>query len=157
MRSAGMTLGRMPIFVWEMLTVSAMTLIILPPLSAAQIMLLLDRFLGAPFFATQAGASAVMWQHFFWFFGHPEVYVLVLPGFGFASEIIPVFSRKVIFGYVTLVAASVGIGLVAMTTWAHHMFAVGMGSPLNSAFAASTMLVGVPTGVKIFNWLATLY
>jgi cytochrome c oxidase subunit 1 len=98
-----------------------------------------------------------MWQHFFWFFGHPEVYVLVLPGFGFVSEIIPVFSRKVMFGYVTLVAASVGIGLVAMGTWAHHMFAVGMGSPLNAAFAASTMLVGVPTGVKIFNWLGTMY
>jgi cytochrome c oxidase subunit 1 len=157
MRGPGMTLGRMPIFVWEILTISALTLIILPPLSAAQIMLLLDRFLGAHFFDTQAGASAVMWQHFFWFFGHPEVYVLILPGFGIASEIIPVFSRKVLFGYVTLVAASAGIGLVAMGTWAHHMFAVGMGSPLNSAFAASTMLVGVPTGVKLFNWLGTLY
>ena len=157
MRGPGMTLGRMPIFVWEILTISALTLIILPPLTAAQIMLLLDRFLGAHFFDTQAGGSAVMWQHFFWFFGHPEVYVLILPGFGIASEIIPVFSRKVIFGYVTLVAASAGIGLVAMGTWAHHMFAVGMGSPLNSAFAASTMLVGVPTGVKLFNWLATLY
>src|SRR5215470_7555518 len=157
MRGPGITLSRMPIFVWEMLTVSAMTLIILPPLSAAQIMLLLDRFLGAHFFDTQAGASAVMWQHFFWFFGHPEVYVLILPAFGFASEIIPVFSRKVVFGYVTLVAASVGIGLIAMSTWAHHMFVVGMGSALNAAFAASTMLVGVPTGIKIFNWLGTMY
>ncbi len=157
MRGPGMTLGRMPIFVWEILTISAMTLIVLPPLSAAQIMLLLDRFLGAHFFDTQAGASAVMWQHFFWFFGHPEVYILMLPGFGFASEIIPVFSRKVLFGYVTLVAASAGIGLVGMSTWAHHMFAVGMGNPLNSAFTASTMLVGVPTGVKLFNWIATLY
>jgi len=157
MRGPGMTLSRMPIFVWEMLTVSAMTLIILPPLSAAQIMLLLDRFLGAHFFDTQAGASAVMWQHFFWFFGHPEVYVLILPAFGFASEIIPVFSRKVVFGYVTLVAASVGIGLIAMSTWAHHMFVVGMGSTLNAAFAATTMLVGVPTGIKIFNWLGTMY
>src|SRR5262249_6673226 len=117
MRGPGMTLGRMPIFVWEILTISALSLIILPPLSAAQIMLLLDRFLGARFFDTQAGASAVIWQHFFWFFGHPEVYILMLPGFGFASEIIPVFSRKVIFGYVTLVAASAGIGLVGMTTW----------------------------------------
>jgi cytochrome c oxidase subunit 1 len=157
MRGPGMTLGRMPIFVWEILTISALTLIILPPLSAAQIMLLLDRFLGAHFFDTQAGASAVMWQHFFWFFGHPEVYVLILPGFGFASEIIPVFSRKVLFGYVTLVAASVGIGLIAMGTWAHHMFVVGLGSTLNAAFAASTMLVAVPTGIKIFNWLGTMY
>src|SRR5207247_1646696 len=149
--------GRMPMFVWTMLTVSAMTLLILPPLSAAQIMLLLDRFLGAHYFDTQAGGSAVLWQHFFWFFGHPEVYVLILPGFGFVSEIIPVFSRKVIFGYATLVAATVSIGAVAMSTWAHHMFTVGLGGTLNSFFAASTMLVAVPTGVKIFNWLATLY
>jgi cytochrome c oxidase subunit I len=157
MRGPGMTLGRMPVFVWEIATISWLTLIILPPLTAAQIMLLLDRFLGAHFFDTQAGASAVMWQHFFWFFGHPEVYILMLPGFGFASEIIPVFSRKVLFGYATLVAASAGIGLVGMSTWAHHMFAVGMGSTLNATFAASTMLVAVPTGVKIFNWLGTMY
>ena len=152
-----MTLGRMPIFVWTMVTVSAMTLFILPPLSAAQIMLLLDRFLGAHFFDTQAGGSAVMWQHFFWFFGHPEVYVLMLPGFGFVSEIIPVFSRKVIFGYATLVAATVSIGGVALSTWAHHMFVVGMGTGLNAVFALSTMLIAVPTGIKIFNWLATMY
>ncbi|PYO03733.1 MAG: cytochrome ubiquinol oxidase subunit I, partial [Candidatus Rokuibacteriota bacterium] len=141
MRGPGMTLGRMPIFVWTMVTVSAMTLFILPPLSAAQIMLLLDRFLGAHFFDTQAGGSAVMWQHFFWFFGHPEVYVLMLPGFGFVSEIIPVFSRKVIFGYATLVAATVSIGGVALSTWAHHMFVVGMGTGLNAVFALSTMLI----------------
>ena len=157
MRGPGMTLGRMPVFVWEIVTISWLTVLILPPLTAAQIMLLLDRFVGAHFFDTQAGASALMWQHFFWFFGHPEVYILMLPGFGFASEIIPVFSRKVLFGYPTLVAASAGIGLVGMTTWAHHMFVVGMGSTLNAAFAASTMLVAVPTGVKIFNWLGTMY
>jgi len=157
MRGPGMTLGRLPIFVWVMLTVSAMTLVILPPLSAAQIMLLLDRYLGAHFFDTQAGGSAVMWQHFFWFFGHPEVYVLMLPGFGFVSEIIPVFSRKVIFGYATIVAATVSIGAVSLSVWAHHMFAVGMGAPLNSLFALSTMLISVPTGIKIFNWLATMY
>jgi cytochrome c oxidase subunit 1 len=157
MRGPGMTLGRMPVFVWMMLTVSAMTLFILPPLSAAQIMLLLDRYLGAHFFDTQAGGSAVMWQHFFWFFGHPEVYVLMWPGFGFMSEIIPVFSRKVIFGYTTLVAAGVSIGAVALSTWAHHMFAVGLGGPVNSFFAASTMLIAIPTGMKIFNWLATMY
>src|SRR5437588_3027477 len=157
MRAPGMTLGRLPVYVWTMLVVSAMTLLILPPLSAAQIMLLLDRFLGAHYFDTQAGGSAIIWQHFFWFFGHPEVYVLMVPGFGFVSEIIPVFSRKVIFGYATLVAATVSIGAVAMSTWAHHMFTVGMGGTLNSFFAVSTMLVGVPTGVKIFNWLATLY
>src|SRR5215467_2179057 len=157
MRAPGMTLGRMPIYVWTMLTVSAMTLLILPPLTAAQIMLLLDRFLGAHYFDTQAGGSAIIWQHFFWFFGHPEVYVLMVPGFGFVSEIIPVFSRKVIFGYAMVVGASIAIGFVAMGTWAHHMFTVGMGAAPNAIFVASTMLVGVPTGIKIFNWLATLH
>ena len=157
MRCPGMTLGRLPVYVWMMLVVSGMTVIALPPLSAAQIMLLLDRFLGAHFFDTQAGGSAVMWQHFFWFFGHPEVYILMVPGFAFVSEIIPVFSRKVIFGYPMVVAASMAIGLLSMSVWAHHMFAVGMGSPLNAAFAASTMLIAVPTGIKIFNWVATMY
>jgi cytochrome c oxidase subunit 1 len=157
MRCRGMTLGRMPLLVWMMLVVSGMTLVILPPLSAAQIMLLLDRFLGAHFFDTQAGGSAVLWQHFFWFFGHPEVYVLVIPAFAFASEIIPVFSRKVIFGYPVLVAATVSLGFISMGVWAHHMFAVGLGRTPNAFFAASTMLVAVPTGVKIFNWLGTMY
>jgi len=99
----------------------------------------------------------VMWQHFFWFFGHPEVYILMLPGFGFASEIIPVFSRKVLFGYTTIVIATVSIGAVSLSVWAHHMFVVGMGAPLNTFFAASTMLISVPTGIKIFNWLGTMY
>ncbi len=157
MRCRGMTLGRMPLYVWMMLVVSGMTVLALPPLSAAQIMLLLDRFLGAHFFDTQAGGSAVMWQHFFWFFGHPEVYILMVPGFAMVSEIIPVFSRKVIFGYPMVVAASLAIGFLSMTVWAHHMFAVGMGAPLNSAFAASSMLIAVPTGIKIFNWVATMY
>ena len=157
MRCRGMSLGRMPLYVWIMLVVSGMAVMALPPLSAAQIMLLLDRFLGAHFFDTQAGGSAVMWQHFFWFFGHPEVYILMVPGFAMISEIIPVFSRKVIFGYPMVVAASLAIGFLSMTVWAHHMFAVGMGAPLNSAFAASTMLIAIPTGIKIFNWVATMY
>ena len=157
MRCRGMSLGRMPLYVWMMLVVSSMAVMALPPLSAAQIMLLLDRFLGAHFFDTQAGGSAVMWQHFFWFFGHPEVYILMVPGFAMISEIIPVFSRKVIFGYPMVVAASLAIGFLSMTVWAHHMFAVGMGAPLNSAFAASTMLIAIPTGIKIFNWVATMY
>jgi len=156
-RCRGMSPGRMPLYVWMMLVVSGMTVMALPPLSAAQIMLLLDRFLGSHFFDTQAGGSAVMWQHFFWFFGHPEVYILMVPGFAMVSEIIPVFSRKVIFGYPMVVAASLAIGFLAMTVWAHHMFAVGMGAPLNSAFAASTMLIAIPTGIKIFNWVATMY
>src|SRR2546425_6155067 len=157
MRCRGMSLGRMPLYVWMMLVVSGMTVLALPPLSAAQIILLLDRFLAAHFFDTQAGGSAVMWKHFFWFFGHLEVYMLKVPGFAMVSEIIPVFSRKVIFGYPMVVAASLAIGFLAMTVWAHHMFAVGMGAPLNSAFAASTMLIAVPTGIKIFNWVATMY
>jgi cytochrome c oxidase subunit 1 len=157
MRCRGMSLGRMPLYVWMMLVVSGMAVLALPPLSAAQIMLLLDRFLGAHFFDTQAGGSAVMWQHFFWFFGHPEVYILMVPGFAMVSEIVPVFSRKVIFGYPMIVAASLAIGFLSMTVWAHHMFAVGMGAPLNSAFAASSMLIAIPTGIKIFNWVATMY
>jgi cytochrome c oxidase subunit 1 len=157
MRCKGMTLARMPLFVWLMLVVSAMVVMALPPLTAAQFMLLLDRYLGAHFFDTQAGGSAVLWQHFFWLFGHPEVYILVLPGFACASEIIPVFSRKPIFGRAAMIGATVAIGLVSVSVWAHHMFAVGMSSVSNIFFVASTMLVGVPTGIKIFNWLGTMY
>jgi cytochrome c oxidase subunit 1 len=156
-RCKGMTLGRLPLFVWLQLVVSCMILLILPPLTAAQIMLLLDRFLGAHFFDTQAGGSAVLWQHFFWIFGHPEVYVLMLPGFATASEIIPVFSRKPIFGYPAMVGATVSIGFISLGVWAHHMFTVGMTAMGNTFFAVSTMLVAVPTGIKIFNWLGTMY
>src|SRR2546428_5828066 len=157
LRCKGMTFMRMPLFVWMMLVVSGMILLAMPPLSAAQIMLLLDRFLGAHFFDTQAGGSAVLWQHFFWLFGHPEVYILILPGFACVSEIIPVFSRKPIFGRAAMIGATVSIGMVSVSVWAHHMFAVGMSSSSNIFFVASTMLVGVPTGIKIFNWLATMY
>ena len=157
MRCEGMTLNKMPVLVWLAVVVAFMMLIALPPLSAAQAMLLLDRFLGAHFFDTQAGGSAILWQHFFWIFGHPEVYILVIPAFAFASEIIPVFSRKVIFGYSVMVAASCAIAFISLSVWAHHMFAVGMTPAGNSFFATSTMLVGVPTGIKIFNWLGTIW
>ena len=157
MRCKGMTLARMPLFVWLMLVVSCMVVMAMPPLTAAQIMLLLDRYLGAHFFDTQAGGSAVLWQHFFWLFGHPEVYILMLPGFACASEIIPVFSRKPIFGRAAMIGATVAIGILSVGVWAHHMFAVGMAPVSNIFFAASTMLVGVPTGIKIFNWLGTMY
>jgi len=157
MRCKGMTLMRMPLFVWLNLVVSGMILLALPPLTAAQIMLLLDRFLGATFFDTQAGGSAVLWQHFFWIFGHPEVYILIIPGFACISEIVPVFSRKPIFGYPIMVAATVMIGAISVSVWAHHMFSVGMTSVGNTFFAISTFLVGVPTGIKIFNWLGTMY
>ena len=157
MRCPGMTFSRLPLFVWMMLVVSFLILIAMPPLTAAQVMLLFDRFLGAHFFDTQAGGDAVLWQHFFWFFGHPEVYILVIPGFAYVSEIIPVFSRKVIFGYPVMVAASCAIGLVSLGVWAHHMFVVGLSKPLGIWFSAATMLVGVPTGIKIFNWVGTMY
>src|SRR5713101_9449380 len=126
MRCSGMTLGRMPLFAWLSLTMAVLVILAVSPLSAAQIMLLVDRYLGGHFFDTQAGGSAVMWMHFFWVFGHPEVYVLVIPAFAFASEIIPVFSRKPIFGYPVMVAATVCIGFISMSVWAHHMFTVGM-------------------------------
>ncbi len=157
LRCQGMTLGKMPLFVWLNFVVGCMILIVISPLTAAQIMLMVDRFLGAHFFDTQAGGSAVLWQHFFWIFGHPEVYVLMLPGFAFASEIIPVFSRKVIFGYPFMVAASVAIGFIGLSVWAHHMFTVGMTPAGNTFFAVSTMIVAVPTGIKMFNWLGTIW
>src|SRR6266480_1444860 len=157
MRCKVMTFIRMPLFVWMVLIVSGMILLAMPPLSAAQIMLLVDRFLGSHFFDTQAGGSAVLWMHFFWVFGHPEVYVLVLPAFAFASEIIPVFSRKAMFGYPVMVAATVAIGFIGMSVWAHHMFTVGMTSAGNTFFVLTTMAIAVPTGIKIFNWLATMW
>src|SRR5579863_623167 len=157
MRCRGMTLMRMPLFTWLLLIVSMLTLVTITPLTAAQFMLLIDRYLGGHFFDTQAGGSSVIWIHFFWIFGHPEVYVLVLPAFAIANEIIPVFSRKAIFGYPAMVAASVAIMFVSLGVWAHHMFTVGMTSVSNAFFTLSTMLVGVPTGIKIFNWIATLW
>jgi cytochrome c oxidase subunit 1 len=157
LRCPGMTLGKMPLLAWMNLVMAALVLLAISPLTAAQIMLSLDRYLGAHFFDTQAGGSAVIWMHFFWIFGHPEVYVLVIPAFAFASEIIPVFSRKPIFGYPVMVAATVAIGFVSFTVWAHHMFTVGMNSYANSFFTISTMVVGVPTGIKIFNWIGTMW
>src|SRR5437879_3728722 len=131
MRCPGMTLGGMPLLAWLSLTMAVLVILAVSPLSAAQIMLLVDRYLGGHFFDTQAGGSAVMWMHFFWVFGHPEVYVLVIPAFAFASEIIPVFSRKPIFGYPVMVAATVCIGFISMIVLAHHMFRVGLGSNPN--------------------------
>jgi cytochrome c oxidase subunit I len=157
MRCPGMTLGRMPLFAWLNIVMSAMVLIVISPLTAAQIMLLIDRYLGGHFFDTQAGGSAVIWMHFFWIFGHPEVYVLIIPAFAFVSEIIPVFSRKPIFGYSIMVAATLSIGFLSLGVWAHHMFTIGMTSYANAFFVASTMAIAVPTGIKIFNWLGTMW
>ena len=156
-RSKGMTLYRMPLFIWLSLVTMFLVVMFLPPLSAAQIMLVLERFFGAKFFETQAGGSPILWQHFFWIFGHPEVYILVLPAFGVISEVVPVFSRKPIFGYPMMVAASVMIGFVSAGVWAHHMFTIGMDSYSVTFFAFATFVIAIPTGIKIFNWLGTMY
>jgi cytochrome c oxidase subunit I len=157
LRTKGMTVAKMPLFVWMMCVVSFQILVALPALTAGQVMLLMDRYLGAHFFDTQAGGDAVLWQHFFWFFGHPEVYILIIPGFACISEIVPVFSRKPMFGRIAMIGATVAIGFISLSVWAHHMFAVGMSSQANTFFAVSTMLIGVPTGIKIFNWLGTMW
>ena len=157
MRCPGMTLKRMPLLVWMNAVSMFLVLVAIGPLTAAQIMLLIDRYLGGHFFDTQAGGSAVIWMHFFWIFGHPEVYILVLPAFAIISEVIPVFSRKPIFGYSIMVAATVAIGFISLGVWAHHMFTIGMTSYANAFFVASTSAIAVPTGIKIFNWLGTMW
>jgi len=157
MRCPGMTLGKMPLLAWLNLVMACLVILAVSPLTAAQLMLLVDRYLGGHFFDTQAGGSAAIWMHFFWIFGHPEVYVLVLPAFAFVSEIIPVFSRKALFGYPAMVAATVAIGFIGMSVWAHHMFTIGMSAGANAFFVLSTMAIAVPTGIKIFNWLATMW
>ena len=157
MRCPGMTLGRMPLFAWINLIMAGMVFLAISPLTAAQAMLCVDRYLGGHFFDTQAGGSATLWMHFFWIFGHPEVYVLVIPAFAFVSEIVPVFSRKPIFGYPVMVGATACIAFLSLSVWAHHMFTIGMNSYANSFFAITTFAVGIPTGIKIFNWLGTMW
>jgi cytochrome c oxidase subunit I len=157
MRAPGMELRKVPFFVWTMLWTSVQIIIALPPLTAALVMVLLDRNLGAHFFDPQSGGSALLYQHMFWFFGHPEVYILILPAFGMISEVIPVFSRKVLFGYEFMAAATAAIAFISLGVWAHHMFTVGMTRWQNLFFVVTTLLVSVPTGLKFFNWLATMY
>ena len=157
MRAPGMTLRKVPFFVWTMLWTSVLILFAIPPLTASLVMILLDRNLGAHFFDVQNGGSAILWQHLFWFFGHPEVYILILPVFGMISEVIPVFSRKVLFGYEFMAVATAAITFISLGVWAHHMFAVGMSRTANAYFAAASFLISIPTGIKFFNWLATMY
>lgn len=157
MRAPGMTLTKIPFFAWTMLWTSVQIVLAIPPLTAALIMVELDRNLGAHFFDTQNGGSAILWQHLFWFFGHPEVYILILPAFGMVSEVIPVFSRKVLFGYEFMAAATAAIAFISLGVWAHHMFAVGMSRAQDVFFAVTSLLVSIPTGIKFFNWLATMY
>ena len=157
MRIPGMTLTKLPLFVWMVFVNSFLILAAFPVLNAGLVMLLIDRLLSAHFFNAVTGGNPVMWQHLFWTFGHPEVYILALPAFGIMSEVIPVFSRKPIFGYEFVAASSVAITLLSFGVWAHHMFAVGMGNTVNTFFAATSMLIAIPTGIKIFNWVATMW
>jgi len=157
MRTAGMTWMRLPLFVWTIEVYAVMLVFVLPALSAGLTMLLLDRHAGTHFFDPNHGGSAVLWQHVFWFFGHPEVYIMILPSMGIVSEIIPVFARKPIFGYKAVALSTVGIGFFSMLVWAHHMFAVGLPYWMQGFFMITSLAVAVPTGVKIFNWLATTY
>jgi cytochrome c oxidase subunit 1 len=152
-----MSLKEMPVFVWMILINSFLILAAFPALNAALVMLLLDRQLHAHFFSADGGGSAILWQHLFWLFGHPEVYIVILPPFGILSEVFPVFSRKPIFGYGFIIGSGIAIALLAFGVWVHHMFATGLGNTVNGFFAASSMLIGIPTGIKIFNWLATMY
>jgi len=156
LRAPGMTIRRVPLFVWMTLVNSSLIVFAMPALNAALAMLLIDRRLNAHFFTPAQGGSALLWQHYFWIFGHPEVYILVLPAFGMISEIIPVFSRKPIFGYDFMAGSTLAIAFLSYGVWVHHMFAVALGKVVLSAFAASSMLIAVPTGVKIFSWTATM-
>src|SRR5215469_14877209 len=157
LRAPGMTINRMPLFVWMTLITAFLLLFALPSVTAASILLLLDRHLGTHFFQAGMGGDPLLWQHLFWSFGHPEVYILILPAFGITSEILPVFSRKPIFGYTFVAWSGVAIGFLSFTVWAHHMFAVGLPVVAQAFFATSTTLIAIPTAVKIFNWLATIW
>jgi cytochrome c oxidase subunit 1 len=157
MRAPGMTMRKIPFFAWTMLWTSVQILIAIPPLTAGLVMVLFDRQLGAHFFDVQNGGSALFWQHLFWFFGHPEVYILILPVFGMVSEVIPVFSRKVLFGYEFMAAATMAIAFISLGVWAHHMFCVGLSRTVDMFFVVASLLVSIPTGIKFFNWLATMF
>lgn len=156
LRCRGMIFGRIPLFVWMTLVTSVLILAAYPVLTAALVMLFVDRHLAGQFFNPTGGGNPVLWQHLFWSFGHPEVYIVVLPAFGMISEIIPVFSGKPIFGYRFIAASSVAIGLLSFSVWAHHMFAVGLGDAEDAFFSVASMLIAVPTGVKVLNWVATM-
>jgi cytochrome c oxidase subunit 1 len=157
MRAPGMTLMKMPMFVWTWLITAFLLIAAMPVLAGAITMLLTDRFFGTSFFTASGGGDPVMFQHIFWFFGHPEVYILILPAFGIVSTIIPAFSRKKLFGYDSMVYATASIALLSFIVWAHHMFTVGMPLAGEIFFMLTTMLIAVPTGVKVFNWVATMW
>ncbi|HLG63299.1 MAG TPA: cytochrome c oxidase subunit I [Ktedonosporobacter sp.] len=157
LRAPGMSINRMPLFSWMTLVTAFLLLFALPSLTAASVLLLLDRHLGTHFYQYAFGGDPLLWQHLFWSFGHPEVYILILPAFGIISEVLPVFARKPIFGYTFIAWSGVAIGFLSFTVWAHHMFAVGLPPIAQAFFATSTTLIAIPTAVKIFNWLATIW
>ncbi|MCT4783748.1 MULTISPECIES: cytochrome c oxidase subunit I [Exiguobacterium] len=157
MRAPGMKLMRMPLFTWTTFVASALIVFAFPPLTVGLFMLMFERLFGAVYFDPAMGGNVIIWEHLFWIFGHPEVYILILPAFGIFSEIIPTFARKRLFGYTTMVFATMLIGFLGFMVWVHHMFTVGLGPVANSIFAVATMAIAVPTGVKIFNWLFTLW